>query len=72
MLVTPERFDWIVHFLNSSLWEIIKEQIQNENTIPFVILDKYLVEQAPSYKLSMLEEAEVVEGSPAKKDTLFI
>jgi hypothetical protein len=44
MLVTPERFDWTVQFLNSSLWEIIKEQIQYESTITFVIPDKCLVQ----------------------------
>jgi hypothetical protein len=69
MLVTLERFDWIVQFLNSSLWEITKEQIQNENTIPFVIPDKFLVQQAPSCKLSLLEEIESLEGSPVKIDS---
>jgi hypothetical protein len=72
MLVTPERFDWTIHFLKSSLWGIIKEQFQYENTIPFVILDKCLVQQAPSCKLSLLEEAETMDGSPAKRDTLSI
>jgi hypothetical protein len=43
MLMTPERFDWTIHFLNSYLWEIIKEQIQNEKSITFVIPNKCLV-----------------------------
>jgi hypothetical protein len=43
MLVTPKIFYWIDHFLNSSLWDIIKEQIQNELTITFVIPDKCIV-----------------------------
>jgi hypothetical protein len=60
MLMTPERFDWTIHFLNSSLWEIIKEQIQNEKSITFVIPDKCLVQQAPSCKL--LEEGEFVDA----------
>jgi hypothetical protein len=38
MLMTPERFDWTIHFLNSSLWEIIKEQIQNEISITLSFL----------------------------------
>jgi hypothetical protein len=59
MLMTPERSDWTIHFLNSSLWEIIKEQIQNEISKTFVIPDKCIVQQAPSCKL--LEEGEFVE-----------
>jgi hypothetical protein len=72
MLVTPERFDWTVKFLNSSLWEIIKEQVQYENSIPFVIPDKCLVQQAPLCKLSLLEEADNMDGSPASKGSPLI
>jgi hypothetical protein len=54
--------------LKSSLWDIIKEQIQNEHTITVVILDKCLVQRAPSCKLSLLEEVAAKEGSPAKMD----
>jgi hypothetical protein len=68
MLVTTERFDLTVHFLKSSLWDIIKEQIQNEHTITFVILDKCLVQHAPSCKMSLLEEVAAEEGSLGKMD----
>jgi hypothetical protein len=66
MLMTPERFDWTINFLNSYLWEIIKEQIQNEKSITLVITDKCLVQQAPSSKL--LEEGEFVDPDIGKVD----
>ena len=48
-------------FLQSSLWEFIREPISSEKTIAFEIPEKCSVQAAPSCTLSELEE-EVVPG----------
>jgi hypothetical protein len=48
MLVTPEKFDWTINFLQSSLWEFIKEPIIDERTVAFKIPEKCSVQVAPS------------------------
>jgi hypothetical protein len=51
MLMTPDKFDWARDFLSSQLWIIIKEPIESEQTISFVIPDKCCVTQAPICKI---------------------
>jgi hypothetical protein len=47
MLMTPNKFDWTKGFLSSQLWNIVKEHIEFEKTISFVIPNKCDVTQAP-------------------------
>jgi hypothetical protein len=49
MLLTPEKFDWTIFFLNSALWKILLDNgnESKEDTISFIILDKCSVTQAP-------------------------
>ena len=45
MLVTPEKFDWAKNFLQSPLWNIIKEPIGTEKTVAFSIPDNCAVQE---------------------------
>jgi hypothetical protein len=65
MLMTPEKFDWAVNFLNSPLWECIKEPIENESIISFFVPDKCVTQLAPSCKLSEISEEEMCMETPA-------
>jgi hypothetical protein len=68
MLMTPDKFDWAKDFLYSQLWNIIKEPIESEHTISFVIPDKCTVNQAPVCKL--LEETHEISKDITKVDDL--
>jgi hypothetical protein len=63
--MTPKKFDWTVHFLNSSLWEFIKHPIENENIISFMVPDKCVAQQAPTCKLSEISDEESYMETPA-------
>jgi hypothetical protein len=65
MLMTPEKFDWAVHFLNSSLWEFIKEPTENGNIISFIVPYKCVAQQAPTCKLSEISDEENGMETPA-------
>jgi hypothetical protein len=65
MLMTPKKFDWTVHFLNSSLWEFIKQPIENENIISFLVPDKCVSQQAPTCKLSEISDDDDLLETPA-------
>jgi hypothetical protein len=52
-----------VHFLNSSLWEFIKQPIENENIISFP--DKCVSQQAPTCKLSEISDDDDLMETPA-------
>jgi hypothetical protein len=56
MLLTPEKFDWTKKFLNSSLWNIIKEN-EDQEYISFLVPDKCVVSQAPKCTFSILGES---------------
>jgi hypothetical protein len=56
MLLTPEKFDWTKKFLNSSLWNIIKENEEQE-CISFLVPEKCVVSQAPKCTISVLGES---------------
>jgi hypothetical protein len=59
MLLTPEKFDWTKKFLNSSLWNIIKEN-EVQDYILFLVPDKCVVSQAPKCSISVLGESSQV------------
>jgi hypothetical protein len=56
MLLSPEKFDWTKKFLNSSLWNIIKENEEQE-CISFIVPEKFAVSQAPKCSISVLGES---------------
>jgi hypothetical protein len=56
MLLTPEKFDWTKKFLNSSLWNIIKEN-EDQECISFLVPKKCVVSQAPKCTISVLGES---------------
>jgi hypothetical protein len=56
MLLTPEKFDWKKKFLNSSLWDIIKENEEQE-CISFIVPEKCAISQAPKCSISVLGES---------------
>jgi hypothetical protein len=68
MLLTPEKFDWRIFFLNSALWKILLDNgnESKEDTISFIIPDKCFVTQAPTCKLAELDNADelIDEGIP--------
>jgi hypothetical protein len=68
MLLTPEKFDWTIFFLNSALWKILLDNgnESKEDTISFIIPDKCFVTQAPTCKLAELDNADelIDEGIP--------
>jgi hypothetical protein len=48
MLMTTDKFDWVKAFLSSHLWGIIKEPMNKEVTVSFLVPDKCVVTEAPS------------------------
>jgi hypothetical protein len=66
MLLTPEKFDWTIFFLNSALWKLLLDNESKEDTISFIIPDKCSVTQAPTCKLAELDNADelIDEGIP--------
>jgi hypothetical protein len=47
MLLTPEKFDWAKSFLSSQLWDILKEPMNSEATVQFVIPGTCATSKAP-------------------------
>jgi hypothetical protein len=66
MLLTPKKFDWTKNFLNSTLWELLLDNANKEETISFMILDKCHVTQAPHCKISEIDNSD--EGDTEDKN----
>jgi hypothetical protein len=47
MLLTPKKFEWTKNFLDSPLWDYVKQAEEDSSSISFVIPDSCLVKHDP-------------------------
>ena len=60
MLLTPEKFNWIKGFLNSSIWDLIQQGNESYQCFKFVIPEACVLEQAPACKIQIGLESEAL------------
>ena len=66
LLLTPDKFGWVMHLLKLELWKLLTANCDTEETILFHIPDAPLSSHAPSCKEIMLGLGKENEGiSPA-------
>ena len=66
LLLTPDKFGWVMHLLKSDMWKMLTANCDSEETILFHIPNGCATSQAPSCKEIMLGMGKENEGiSPA-------